>query len=194
MHFNVAPRLRGSLVWVLCAFLLLLASFPLKAAQETPNWWTVPAEREDIEKGRLQDLAGRKKVWVNVTFADTRPNSPLTSTERTDITEAVRDAIFAQKELTVVTFPEEADFALLVRASTAQGGGPNFSLLVDSEALVSIDVTVVVPGAQLSDGTRMPRVVWEASSPNAQVEAAAASRFVVDGFLWEWKKVRERRK
>lgn len=138
----------------------------------------------------------RKKVWINVIFSDTRPNSPLNSPERTDIIQAVREALSVQRDLKTVMYPEEADFALLVRASTRQGEGdrgPNFSLLLDAEAEVSIEVLVVIPGSQQSDGSRLPRVIWEAFSPNAQVEARSAARFTVDGFLWELKKLRERK-
>jgi hypothetical protein len=148
-----------------------------------------------MEKGRIQDLANRKKVYLNLTFSDTRPNSPANNTEQ-DILDSVKDAISLQKDLKIVTFPEEADFALIVRLSTGQGNGdrgPNFSLLLDADAEVSIDVIVVVPGGRLPDGSRAPRIAWEASSPNTQVEARSAARFTVDGFLWELKKVRPKR-
>ena len=186
-------RFRDSVARILCSVLFLLIPLSGTAAQETRNWWTVNNEREDTEKGRLQELLNRKRVYVNVTFTDTRPNSPLNNTERNDITQAVKESISVLKDLKMVTYPEEAEFAVLVRASTNQGTGPNFSLLLDSEAEVSIEVIVVVPGTALADGTRMPRIVWEASSPNAQVEARSAARFTVDGFLWELKKLRPRR-
>ena len=54
-----------------------------------------------------------------------------------------------------------------------------------------MEVTVLVPGAKLSDGTFKSRSVWQISSPNVQMEAGAGARFVVDGFLWELKKLRE---
>ena len=186
-------RFRDSVVRILCSVVFLLTPLSGTAAQETRNWWTVNNEREDTEKGKLQELLNRKRVYLNVTFTDTRPNSPLNNTERNDITQAVKESIAVLKDLKMVTYPEEAEFAVLVRASTNQGTGPNFSLLLDSEAEVSIDVIVVVPGTPLADGTRMPRIVWEASSPNAQVEARSAARFTVDGFLWELKKLRPKR-
>jgi len=186
-------RFRDSVVRILCSVVFLLTPLSGTAAQETRNWWTVNNEREDTEKGKLQELLNRKRVYLNVTFTDTRPNSTLNNTERNDITQAVKESIAVLKDLKMVTYPEEAEFAVLVRASTNQGTGPNFSLLLDSEAEVSIDVIVVVPGTPLADGTRMPRIVWEASSPNAQVDARSAARFTVDGFLWELKKLRPRR-
>ena len=108
----------------------------------------------------------------------------------------MNEAVAAHKQLQKVTYPEEAEFALLVRASTADGTGdrgPNFSLLLDPDAEVAIEVLVLVPGSKRVDGTRVPRLVWEASSPNAQLEAAPAARFTVDGFLWELMKLRQKK-
>lgn len=197
MSVVAGSRFARPILPLVCLALLLLASTLNTTALQSRNWWTVNAEREDTEKGRLQDLATRKKVYVNVTFSDTRPNSPLNSTERNDIVQAVKEALSVHKDLRMVIYPEEADFALLVRASTRQGDGdrgPNFSLLLDAEAEVSIEVLIVIPGSRQPDGSRLPRVVWEASTPNAQVEAASAARFTVDGFLWELKKLRNRSK
>jgi hypothetical protein len=177
---------------VLCSAALVMP-FQTATAQSR-NWWTV-SDAETAEKGKFKELLTKKKVYVNVSFSDASPNSPINSAERNDITQAVRQAISSQKDLKMVTYPEEAEFAVLVKASMAQGGGdrgPNFSLLLDPEAEVSIEVSVLVPGAKNADGLR-PRIVWEASSPNAQVEAASAARFTVDGFLWELKKLREKK-
>lgn len=173
---------------------ILLSALAQTAAAQVRNWWTL-SDVEVTEKGRFKELLTKKKVYISVTFSDARPNTPANSAERNDIIRVVREAISFQKDLRVVAYPEEADFAVLVRASTVQGrgdGGPNFSLLLDPEAEVSIEVSVVVPGARGEDGPR-PRLVWEASSPNAQIEAASAARFTVDGFLWELKKLRERK-
>ena len=189
MHF------KRPAVYAVSAVLLLLAS-TLGVGAQTRDWWTVTVDREGTEKGKLQDLANRKRVYVNVTFSDNRPNSPLNTPEQNDILDSVKEAISLQKDLKVVTFPEEAEFAIIVRLSTGQGNGdrgPNFSLNLDADAEVSIDVIVVVPGGRLVDGTRAPRIAWEASSPNTQVEARSAARFTVDGFLWELKKIKPKR-
>jgi hypothetical protein len=194
MHLRIGSRFTRPAVYALCSTLFLLGS--TLGQIQTPNWWTVTIDREGTEKGKLQDLANRKKVYVNVTFSDTRPNPPLNSAEQNDIQDSVKEALSVQKDLKIVTFPEEADFAIIVRLSTGQGNGdrgPNFSLLLETEAEVSIDVIVVVPGGRQPDGTRAPRIVWEASSPNTQVEARSAARFTVDGFLWELKKLRTKR-
>jgi len=177
--------------------LLLCSAFTqLASAQTAQNWWTLNVERDLTEKGKLKELVTKKKVYVSVSFSDTRPNSPTTSLDQTSVTRTVNEAIASQKYLQKVTYPEEADFAVIVRTTTAQGTGdrgPNFSLLLDAEAEVAIEVLVLVPGEKQPDGTYAPRLVWEASSPNAQLEAAPAARFTVDGFLWELRKVRQKK-
>jgi hypothetical protein len=195
MRFKTSRfRLRViSMVWAA----LLLPIFSSDATpQGSENWWNLNTERDLAEKGKLKELVAKKKVYVNVSFSDVRPNSPLNNAEQTNVNRAVNEAIGAHRDLQKVTYPEEADFAVVVRAATAQGTGdrgPNFSLLLDSEAEVSMEVLVLVPGAKRTDGTRTPRIVWEASSPNTQIEAAAAARFTIDGFLWELRKLREKK-
>jgi len=195
MRFRTSRfRLRViSMVWAA----LLLPIFSSDATpQGSENWWNLNTERDLAEKGKLKELLAKKKVYVNVSFSDVRPNSPLNNAEQTNVNRAVNEAIAAHRDLQKVTYPEEADFAVVVRAATAQGTGdrgPNFSLVLDSEAEVSMEVLVLVPGAKRTDGTRTPRIVWEASSPNTQIEAAAAARFTIDGFLWELRKLREKK-
>ena len=188
MRTDLQMRLCRPALATLCSVAILL-TLAFSATAQSLNWWTL-SDTEVTEKGRFKELLTKRNVYISVTFSDARQNSPVNSAERNDIIQAVHQAVSFHKELQVVTYPEEADFAVLVRASTAEGRGdrgPNFSLLLDPEAEVSIEVSVVVPGA----GGR-PRLVWEASSPNAQVEAVSAARFTVDGFLWELKKLREK--
>jgi hypothetical protein len=178
--------------------LLLLCSTltQIVSAQGGQNWWTLNVERDLAEKGKLKELLSKKKVYVSVSFSDTRPNSPISNQEQNNVSRTVNEAISSQKYLQKVTYPEEAEFAVIVRTTTAQGAGdngPNFSLVLDPDSEVSIEVLVLVPGEKQPDGTRAPRLVWEASSPNTQVEAAPAARFTVDGFLWELRKLREKR-
>lgn len=182
-----------SLFWMALLFPILTSD---AAAQGPENWWSLNSERDLAEKGKLKELVTKNKVYVNVSFSDVRPNSPLNNAEQTNVSRAVNEAIAAHRDLKKVTYPEEAEFAVIVRASTAQGTGdrgPNFSLVLDTEAEVSIEVVVLIPGTKRTDGTRMPRIVWEASSPNTQIEAAAAARFTIDGFLWELRKLREKK-
>ena len=178
------------------SLLLSVLCISSQAQQTSQNWWTLNSERDLAEKGKLREILTKKKVYVNVSFSDTRPNSQTGNLEQNSVSRAVNDALFAHKELQKVTYPEEADFAVIVRTATAQGNGdrgPNFSLLLDTEAEVSMEVLVLVPGTQRPDGTRMPRLVWDASSPNTQIEAASAARFTIDGFLWELRKLREKK-
>ena len=171
--------------------LLLLAAAQTYTAQSR-NWWIL-SDRDNAQRGDLEELLGRKKVYVNVTIFDTRQNLLINTTERNDILQTVREAISSQRDIKMVTYPEEAEFAVLVRTATGEGVGPNFSLLLDSEAEVAIEVVVLIPGTRRRDGTRVPRIVWDASSPNVQTESVSAARFIVDGFLWELKKVREKK-
>lgn len=191
MHIRRSRVFRRLIVLLVCSAFTQLAS-----AQGSQSWWTLNVERDLAEKGKLKELLTRKKVYINVTFSDTRPNSPVNSPEQNNVNRTVNEAIASQKYLQRVTYPEEAEFAIVVRATTAQGTGdrgPNFSLLLDAEAEVAIEVVVLVPGEKQPDGTRAPRLVWEASSPNTQLEAAPAARFMVDGFLWELRKLREKK-
>ena len=190
-------HIRGSRIFRRLIVLLVCSAFTqLASAQGSQSWWTLNVERDLAEKGKLKELLTKKKVYVNVTFSDTRPNSPVNGPEQNNVNRTVNEAIASQKYLQRVTYPEEAEFAIVVRATTAQGAGdrgPNFSLLLDAEAEVAIEVVVLVPGDKQPDGTRAPRLVWEASSPNTQLEAAPAARFMVDGFLWELRKLREKK-
>jgi hypothetical protein len=196
MHVVRTSRFHLGVISLIWASLLLPISSSDAAPQLSENWWIVNTERDLAEKGKLKELLTKKKVYINVSFSDVRPNSPLNNAEQTNVSRAVNEAIAAHRDLQKVTYPEEADFAVIVRAATAQGTGdrgPNFSLVLDSEAEVSMEVLVLVPGTKRTDGTRMPRVVWEASSPNTQIDAAAAARFTIDGFLWELRKLREKK-
>ena len=190
---SIITRFRHPVPRMLVAFVLLVSAQALMA--QARDWWTV-SDRDTAQRGRLDEILTRKKVYLNVTFSDNRPDSQINTTERNDIIQTVKEAIASQKDMKMVTYPEEAEFAVLVRASTGQGTGeqgPNFSLLLDAEAEVAIEVLVLVPGTRRPDGTRMPRIVWDASSPNTQTEAASAARFTIDGFLWELKKLRAKK-
>ena len=196
MRIVRASRFHLKAISVVWATLILPLVILDTAAQSSENWWNLNTERDLAEKGKLKELLTKKKVYVNVSFSDVRPNSPLNNAEQNNVSRSVNEAIAAHRDLQKVTYPEEADFAVIVRASTAQGTGdrgPNFSLVLDTEAEVAMEVLVLVPGAKRTDGTRMPRIVWEASSPNTQIEASAAARFTIDGFLWELRKLREKK-
>ena len=202
MRPNITARLERSLIGVVCSTALVLAiSFPALSQTAVPagtrNWWAPGnTARDTTERGKFTELQARKKVYINISFAESRLDSPISPAERRAVEQAVKEAVSSQKNLQVVNVPENAEFAVLVRTSTGSGSserGPNFSLVLDEDAEVSVDVTVVIPGGKQPNGTFVPRVVWESSSPHAQVEAPAAARFTVDGFLWELKKLQDKK-
>jgi hypothetical protein len=196
-------RSSHQILMVLCPTLVLLATAspifaqtprpnPAPSAQARPRestWWTL-GERTVPEKGKFDELQARKKVFVEIAITNSDISS---STERNEIQKEVNEALSSHKGLQLVGSGALAEFAVIVRASTAGKSEerPNFNLNLDPDAEVSIDVTVVVPGSKQADGSTRPRVVWEASSPNTQTEAASAARFTVDGFLWELKKLKD---
>ena len=174
-----------------CFTLFLLAITTIVWAQ-AQNWWVLPANGA-AERGKMEEIKLKKKVFLNVTFETSGPGQITSTSEQADIRKNVSDAFKAHKDLTVVLNPATADFAVIVKASAAASETEhpaNFSVSSDSESEISVDVTVLVPGAKLSDGTFKSRSVWQVSSPNVQMEAGAGARFVVNGFLWELNKLR----
>jgi hypothetical protein len=170
-------------------FLLAITTTVWAQAQ---NWWVLPSNGA-AERGKLEEIKLKKKVFLNVTFETSGPGQITSTSEQADIRKNVSDAFKVHKDLTVVLNPATADFAVIVKAAAAtpeaEQHPTNFSVS-ESDAEVSVDVTVLVPGAKLSDGTFKSRSVWQVSSPNVQMEAGAGARFVVNGFLWELNKLR----
>ena len=182
---------------VLCFTLLVADASKLAAGQEEPtlirNWWS-PAADEARERGKLSELVNKKKVYVTTSFTDSRTISDPSTTRSGDVHRRVLGAFSVHKELQIVPVPSQADFAVVVRTTATTENAdrpPNFSFALDSSTAVAVDVFVVVPGSKRSDGTMRPRVVWEYSSSDAQVEAEPAARFAVDGFLWELSKLKD---
>jgi hypothetical protein len=164
---------------------------------QAQNWWVLPASGAG-ERGKLEEIKIKKKVYLNVTFDNSGPGQITNAAEQADIRKNVANAFKAHKDLTVVLNPATADFAVIVKTSASVAGAEterpgNFSVALDPDAEISVDVTVLVPGTKLSDGTFKSRSVWQVSSQNVQMEAGAGAAFVVDGFLWELKKLRERK-
>ena len=185
---EVSPRISTTV----CFTLILLAITTTVWAQ-AQNWWVLPSNGA-AERGKLEEIKLKKKVFLNVTFETSGPGQITNSSEQADIRKNVSDAFKGHKDLTVVLNPATADFAVVVKAAASSPGTEgehpaNFSV-ADSDAEISVDVTVLVPGAKLPDGTFKSRSVWQVSSPNVQMEAGAGARFVVNGFLWELNKLR----
>jgi hypothetical protein len=163
---------------------------------QSQNWWVLPASGP-AERGKLDEIKTAKKVYLNVTFDSSGAAQITNTTEQADIRKNVEDAFKAHKGLTIVSNPLQAEFAVIVRTTLAAAGTEserpgNFSVALDPDAEISVEVTVLVPGTKMpTGGTFKPRSVWQITSPNVQLEAGAGARFVVDGFLWELKKLRE---
>ena len=156
------------------------------------NWWN-PSADGARESGNLAELANKKKVYVVASFTDSRTISEPSPTRTGDVHRVVLDALTRQKDLQVVPVPSQADFVILVRAFATTDSDerpPNLSLALDPSTVIAVDVLVLVPGSKSSDGSIHPRVVWESSVANAQVEAQSAARSTVDGFLWELSKLK----
>lgn len=175
---------------VCCALFLLTGTATFWA--QAQNWWVLPTNGA-AERGKLEEIKLKKKVFLNVTFETSGPGQITSTSEQADIRKNVSDAFKGHKDLTVVLNPATADFAVIVKAAAstaeAEQHPTNFSVS-DSDSEISVDVTVLVPGAKLSDGTFKSRSVWQVSSPNVQMEAGAGARFVVSGFLWELNKLK----
>jgi len=189
-------RVFKSIGLLLIVFLIVVAWSPMVRAQ-VQNWWVLPSGG-DAELGRLSELRTKRSVYVDVVLNKPGLGQITSATEQADIRKSVVEAFKSHKDLSVVTGPERADFAVLVRTTVSVPGTDsprpaNFSVVLDQDEEVSVEVTVLVPGGKLADGTFTPRSVWESYSPNVQMGALAGSRFVIDGFLWELKKVREKK-
>jgi hypothetical protein len=171
--------------------LLVLAAAALAQSQ---NWWVLQAGAQ-LERGKIEEVKMLKKVYVNVTFDNSGTGQITNTTEQQDIRNNVLQAFKAHKGLTVVTNPALAEFAVIVRTTATSAGTEterpaNFSVALDPDAEIAVDVTVLIPGAKLPGGLFKSRAVWQVSSPNVQMEAGAGARFAVDGFLWELSKIR----
>ena len=162
---------------------------------ESGKWWN-PATDGKRENGNLEELVNKKKVYVVTSFTDSRTISEPSPTRSGDVHRVILDGISIHKDLQVVPVPSQADFAIVVRASATTESDerpPNLSLALDPSTAVGVEVLVLIPGSKRPDGTIHPRVVWESSIENAQVEAQAAARSAVDGFLWELSKVKHQK-
>jgi hypothetical protein len=176
------------------SFTLLLLAITTSVWAQAQNWWVLPSNGA-VERGKLEEIKLKKKVFLNVTFETSGPGQITSTSEQSDIRKNVSDAFKGHKDLTVVLNPATADFAVIVKAAASTAGAENehpanFSISADADSEISVDVTVLVPGAKLADGTFKSRSVWQVSSPNVQMEAGAGARFVVNGFLWELNKLR----
>jgi len=178
-------------------FILIVVAISAPVWAQVQNWWVLPSNGA-AEQGKLTELKTKKRVYVDVVLNRPGIGQISSTTQQADVRKNVVDAFKSQKELSVVLSPENAEFALLVRTTVSVPGADsphpaNFSVVLDQDEEVSVEVTVLVPGGKLPDGTFKARSVWEGFSSNVQMGAVAGSRFMVDGFLWELKKMREKK-
>jgi hypothetical protein len=198
MTINRLFRFHHFALGISCFVLLTTGAAGIVHAQAEPitsgNWWS-PSADAAWENGKFTELANRKKVYVVASFTDSRTISEPSPTRTGDVHRVILEALTEHKELQVVSTPSQADFVILVRAYATTDSGerpPNLSLSLDPSTVIAVDVLVLVPGSKLSNGAIHPRVVWEASIANAQVEAQFAARSTVDGFLLELSKLKEK--
>jgi len=161
---------------------------------ESGRWWN-PAADDVRERGKVSELVSRKKIYVLTSFTDSRTISEPSPTHTGDVHRLVLDAIAMHKDFQVVPVPTQADFAIRVRTTATTESGdrpPNFSLALDPSTAIAVEVMVLIPGSKQPDGSIRPRVVWESSVVNAQVEAQSAARSTVDGFLWELSRLKKK--
>ena len=70
-------------------------------ALELRNWWSPPVEGAR-ERGKLSELVNKKKVYVMVSFTDSRTITEPSVTQSRDVRRTVLDAIHSHKELEIV--------------------------------------------------------------------------------------------
>jgi len=176
---------------------LSLLVFAMTFAMATPargqNWWSTGEGM--AEAGKLQELKLKRKVFLNVVFTSTETDINAQQ-EQTQIRRVVTRALQAYRGLELVPTADQAEIAISVNASQSNnpvGGGAtlgNFSLNLDPNVQVPLEVTVLIRGGLQRNGTYRPRVVWSMSSQNVHGEPGPAAVFAVDGFIDQLKKAR----
>jgi hypothetical protein len=198
MTINSVLRFRHSALGISCFVLFAGGAASTVHAQTEPvpsGYWWNPSADGVWESGKFAELANRKKVYVIASFTDSRTISEPSPTRTGDVHRVILEALTEHKNLQVVSVPSQADFVILVRAyATTESGErpPNLSLALDPSTAVAVDVRVLIPGTKLPNGAVHPRVVWQSSVANAQVEAQYAARSAVDGFLLELSKLKDK--
>jgi hypothetical protein len=175
--------------------LLALTFVALATPAQAQNWWSSTDSAAEV--GKLQELKEKHRVFLNVIFSTTETEINAQQ-EQTQIRRVVTRALSAYKGLELVGTADQAEFAISVIASLTNGPttGPagNFSLNLDPNVQVPLEVTVLVRGAVTRSGTYRPRVVWTISSQNVQGEPAPAAVLAVDSFIDQLKVVRGEKK
>jgi hypothetical protein len=171
------------------SLLVFAMTFALVTPARAQNWWS--ASDSTAEAGTLQEVKEKRRVFLNVIFTTTEPEVNAQQ-EQTHIRRVVTRAIEAYKGIELVGTADQAEFAITVTASQTAGPAAlgNFSLTLDPNIQVPLDVTVLVRGNLQRNGTYRPRIVWSMSSQNVHGEPGPAAVFAVDGFIDQLKRVR----
>lgn len=172
---------------------MLLLFLPVGLWAQSQNWWTANQDSPNRESGKLDEIKGKSRVFVNVVFSSADPQVNAQQ-ERDTIRRLVDQAIKSYPGLEIVPTADRAELAISIVASysdaTPAGGPVNFAASLEPGAETPLHVAVVVRGAMQRDGNYRPRVVWELSSPNVRGEPASAAVFAVDGFIGQLKKLK----
>jgi hypothetical protein len=175
------------------SLLVFAMTFALATPARGQNWWSTGDGT--AEAGKLQELKQKRKVFLNVAFSTTEADVNAQQ-EQNQIRRVVTRALEAYKGLELVGTADQAEIAISVIASQSSGptGGPatlgNFSLSLDPNVQVPLEVTVLIRGTLQRNGTYRPRIVWTMSSQNVHGEPGPAAVFAVDGFIDQLKKAR----
>ena len=172
------------------SLLLFAMIFSRALPANAQNWWSTGEGTP--ESGKLQELKTKRKVFLNVVFTTTE-NEVNAQQEQAQIRRVVTRAIEAYKGLQLVATADLAEIAISVVASqsaTTTGGLGNFSLSLDPNVQVPLEVSVLIRGAIQANGMYRPRVVWSMSSQNVHGEPGPAAVFAVDGFIDQLKRSR----
>ena len=172
---------------------LVAMTFAMATPARAQNWWS--SGEGTAEAGKLQEVKQKRKVFLNVVFSTTETDVNAQQ-EQAQIRRVVTRALETYKGLELVGAADQAEIAISITASQSIGpvGGPatlgNFSLNLDPNVQVPLEVTVLIRGTLQRNGTYRPRIVWSMSSQNVHGEPGPAAVFAVDGFIDQLKKVR----
>jgi hypothetical protein len=172
-------------------FIAVLLAISNLAVAQSQNWWATNPEDPNREWGRLQEIKGKRLVFLNVAYTSTDPLGN-TQQERETIRRSVILILSSHKDLEIVSEPEEAEFAINITASQTASSGPpgNFAANLDPTMQTPLEVAVVVRGTSQRHGGNRPRIVWELASPNVRGNPGSAASFAVDAFIGQLRKLR----
>ena len=169
---------------------------PQPAAARPQDWWWPPPQG-DAERGKLEEIKDKRRVYVTF-FAFTGGR------DSGEIRRQVLRALTSYDGVEMVSRIEDADFTLHVSAARLPlpdprrvGREPSYSAAPEPRPgepdwPTTLELSVLVRGAEQADGTHRPRIVWQTSQDVwDSVGASAGSR--ARAFIGGLKKVRGER-